>query len=153
MNKYQFVTGGIELIEYVIPLWEKLNEHHKINSNYFESRFINLKFEDRKNKFISDNNIDVKVDLIKDVDRDLYIGYCISTINKELVGEIDSLFIDEEYRKYGLGDQLMNRALEWLNIKQAKTKRIVVAEGNENALEFYKRYDFYKKNIILEQKD
>lgn len=153
MNKYQFVTGDIELIEYVRPLWEKLNEHHKINSNYFESRFINLKFEDRKNKFISDNNIDVKVDLIKDVHRDLYIGYCISTINKELVGEIDSLFIDEEYHKYGLGDQLMNRALEWLNIKQAKTKRIVVAEGNENALEFYKRYDFYKKNIILEQKD
>jgi hypothetical protein len=30
------------------------------------------------------------------------IGYCISTIDKN-VGEIDSLFIEENYRKYGYG--------------------------------------------------
>lgn len=150
MNKYQFITGRIELIDCVKPLWKKLNEHHKINSNYFEHRFSNLKFEDRKNKFINDNNVDIKVDLIKDMDRDLYIGYCVSTISKDLVGEIDSLFIDVEYRKYSFGDQLMNRALEWLNNKQVKTKRIVVAEGNEIALDFYKKYNFYKKSIILE---
>lgn len=152
MNKYQFITGDVELIDHVKPLWEKLNEHHKINSNYFEQRFESLKFEDRKNKFISDNNALIKVDLIKDIDIDLYIGYCVTTISKDLIGEIDSLFIDEEYRKYGLGDQLMSRALEWLNNNQVKTKKIVVAEGNESTLDFYKKYNFYKKAIILEQK-
>ncbi|MGL6108453.1 GNAT family N-acetyltransferase [Romboutsia sp.] len=152
MSEFQFIEGDIELINYVKPLWEKLNEYHKINSTYFESRFINLKFEDRTSKFINDDKMGVKVDLIKDLDKDLYIGYCISTINKELAGEIDSLFIEAEYRKYGLGDQLMNRALEWLNNKEAKTKKIVVAEGNENALEFYKKYNFYTKSIILEHK-
>lgn len=151
MNNFKFVTGNIELLDFVQPLWEKLNKHHKDNSNYFPDRFINLKFEVRKNKFVSDNNLGVKVDLIKDVERDLYIGYCISTINKELIGEIDSLFVEKEYRKYGLGDELMNRALEWLNNHQVKTKIIGVAEGNENVLEFYKRYGFYKRDIILEQ--
>ncbi|MGL5642506.1 MAG: GNAT family N-acetyltransferase, partial [Paraclostridium sp.] len=94
MNKYEFIDGDIELIDYVKPLWEKLNDHHRANSNYFDYRFLKFKFDDRKNKFINDNNIDVKIDLIKDTERDLYIGYCISTINKDLVGEIDSLFIE-----------------------------------------------------------
>ncbi len=89
--------------------------------------------------------------MIKDIEKDLYIGYCISTVNKELIGEIDSLFVEKEYRKYGLGDQLMNRALDWLNNNKVKTKIIGVAEGNENVLEFYKRYGFYKRRVILEQ--
>ncbi|MBU5590153.1 GNAT family N-acetyltransferase [Clostridium sp. MSJ-4] len=151
MNNFEFVTGGIELLDFVQPLWEKLNKHHEVNSNYFQSRFINLEFEVRKNKFVNDNNLEVKVDLIKDVEKDLNIAYCISTVNKELVGEIDSLFVEKEYRKYGLGDKLMNRALDWLNSNQVKTKIIGVAEGNENALEFYKRYGFYKRRVILEQ--
>lgn len=145
------ITGGIELIDNVCNLWNKLNRHHESKSRYFKSRFSTLKFEDRKSKFISDYNLDVKIDLIKDVNKGLYIGYCISTINKELVGKIDSLFIDEDYRKFSLGDLLMKRALEWLNNKQAKTKIIIVAEGNESVLEFYKKSNFYTKNIVLEQ--
>lgn len=153
MDNFKFLSGSSELLDLVQPLWEKLNKHHEVNSNYFSDRFRNFKFEVRKRKFISDKNLEVKIDLIKDLEKDMYIGYCISTINKELMGEIDSLFVDKEYRKYGLGNKLMNRALEWLDSKKAKTKIIGVAEGNENVLEFYKRYGFYKKSTILEQKN
>lgn len=151
MNNFEILTGSIELLDFVQPLWEKLNKHPEVNSNYFQSRFANLKFEVRKNKFVNDNNLEVKVDLIKDMDKDLYIGYCISTVNKELVGEIDSIFVEKEYRKYGFGDKLMNRALDWLNSSKVKTKIIGAAEGNENVLEFYKKYGFYKRRVILEQ--
>ncbi|GAA0720049.1 GNAT family N-acetyltransferase [Clostridium malenominatum] len=152
MNNFEFVAGSRELLDFIKPLWEKLNKHHEANSDHFSDSFMNLKFEIRKKKFVNDNSLEVKVDLIKDVERDLYIGYCISIINKELIGEIESLFVEKEYRKYGLGDKLMNRALEWLNSNQVKTKIIGVTEGNENVLEFYKRYGFYKKRVILEQK-
>lgn len=151
MNNFEFINGSRELLDLVQPLWEKLNKHHEINSNNFSDRFRNLKFEVRKNKFINDENLEVKIDLIKEKDKAEYIGYCISTINKDLIGEIDSLFVEKEYRKYGLGDKLMNRALEWLDSNQVKTKIIGVAEGNENVLEFYKRYGFYKRRVILEQ--
>lgn len=150
MSNIQFVTGSIELLDFVQPLWEKLNKHHEANANYFQNSFKNLKFEVRKNKFLSDTNLKVKIDLIKDIEKDLNIGYCICTVNKELVGEIDSLFVEKEYRQYGFGDKLMNRALDWLNSKQVKTKIIGVAEGNEDVLEFYKRYGFYKRRVILE---
>lgn len=151
MSEFEFINGSIELLDLVQPLWEKLNKHHEINSNYFSDNFRNFKFEVRKNKFINNKDLEVKIDLIKDKEKDLYIGYCISTTNKNLIGEIDSLFVEDEYRHYGLGDKLINSALEWLNSNEVKTKIIGVAEGNENALGFYKRYGFYKRRVILEQ--
>ncbi len=151
MDDLEFVNGSRELLDLVQPLWEKLNKHHETSSTYFSDKFRNLKFEVRKNKFINDENLKVKIDLIKDKEKAIYIGYCISTIDKDLIGEIDSLFVEEEYRKYGLGDKLMNKSLEWLNSNQVKTKIIGVAEGNENALGFYKKYGFYRRRVILEQ--
>lgn len=153
MNDFDFVNGSKELLDLLQPLWERLNKHHESNSNYFPDKFRNLTFEVRRNKFINDKNLEVNIDLIKDKEKNLYIGYCISTVNKDLVGEIDSLFVEEEYRKFGLGDKLMYRALEWLNNNRVKTKIIAVAEGNESVLDFYKRYGFYKRRIILEQKN
>lgn len=47
----------------------------------------------------------------------------------------------------------MNRALEYLDKNQVETKIIGVSEGNENVLEFYKKYVFYKRRVILEQID
>ncbi len=122
-----------------------------MNSSYFSNSINALTFQVRKNKLIKDKNLKVKIDLIKERKNGLYIGYCISTINEELLGEIDSLFVEAEYRKYGLGDKLMNGALEWLDSNQVKTKIIGVAEGNENVLEFYKKYGFYKRSVILQQ--
>ncbi|MGE5628385.1 MAG: GNAT family N-acetyltransferase [Solirubrobacterales bacterium] len=151
MNNFEFVTGSIELLDFVQPLWEKLINHHEVNSKYFQNSFVNLKFKGRKNKFVNDSNLEVKIDLIKDIDKNLFIGYCISTVTKELIGEIDSLFVEKEYRKYGCGDKLMNRALDWMDNKKVIKKIIVVAEGNENVLEFYKRFGFYKRKVILEQ--
>ncbi|MDP4147225.1 MAG: GNAT family N-acetyltransferase, partial [Bacillota bacterium] len=91
------------------------------------------------------------IDLIKDIEKDIYIGYCISTVNANLIGEIDSLFVHSQYRKLGLGDELMKRALEWLDSNNVKGKKIAVAEGNEGVLDFYKRYGFYKRQMILQQ--
>lgn len=151
MSKFEYINGSKELIDLVQPLWEKLNKHHEIKSIYFSDKYKNSNFENRKSKFINDESLNVKIDLIRDREKDSYIGYCISTLNVELVGEIDSLFIEEEYRKYGFGDELMKSAIEWLEENKAKTKIISVAEGNENVLEFYKRHGFYKRRVILEQ--
>lgn len=151
MSRFEFTTGSVELVDFIKPLWEKLNKYHEVKSIYFSDKYKNNTFEKRKSKFVSNNNLKVRIDLIKDIEKNLYIGYCISTIDIELTGEIDSLFIEEEYRKDGLGDKLMKEAIEWLDLNKVKTKVIAVAEGNEGVLEFYKRYGFYKRRIVLEQ--
>lgn len=81
----------------------------------------------------------------------MYVGYCISSINKGLEGEIDSIFVAYEYRKLDLGDKLMRNALEWLDKNKVKTRTIGVIDGNEEVLRFYKKYGFYKRIMILEE--
>lgn len=145
----EYIHGGIELLAEVKPLWEKLNLHHGSKSSHFSKRYENLTFETRQKKFLSENTSALGIDLVKDEGK--YVGYCISSLNNEHTGEVESLFIEAEYRGLGVGDELMKRALNWLDEKGAQKKIIGVAEGNEEVLEFYKRYGFYKRSIILEQ--
>lgn len=151
MSNIEYVYGGKELLDFVGPLWEKLNAHHKANSKYFVDRFENFTYETRKARFLSDSHAYIRVDLVKEKAYGTYIGYCVSTISKDQVGEVDSLYIGHQYRKLGIGDELMKRALEWMDDNKTKTKIIVVAEGNEAVFNFYKRYGFYTRGIILEQ--
>ncbi len=46
--------------------------------------------------------------------QELPIGYSISTIDNDGMGELDSLYVDQEYRKLAIGDQLMNNAMDCL---------------------------------------
>jgi len=148
---YIEVSG--EEIDIIKPLWEKLRDHHFGLSPHFADRYDEFKFEDRKKELLNkaDKNL-LKVDIAKDEDTQWLIGYCISSISAGLIGEIDSIYLEENYRSLGIGNELMNRALEWMDEKGAKFKRIVVAMGNEDLLPFYESYNFFPKHIILEQK-
>ena len=151
MDTLDFITGGEELLDSVQPLWEKLNNYHQINSSNFPDKFKNLTFDMRKKKFMNDAYPELRIDLVKDQENNAFVGYCISTITMDLIGEIDSLYIEPEYRKFGIGDKLMSRSLEWLDSKNVRTKIIGVAEGNEQVFDFYKKYGFYERRTILEQ--
>lgn len=151
MKAIEFLTGGTELLDIVQLLWEALNKHHQVNSTHFSDKFKNLTFDLRKKKFINDINTELRIDLVQDPEKQVFVGYCISTITIDLVGEIDSLYIEPAYRKLGIGDKLMSMSLEWLDSKNVRMKVIGVAEGNEQAFDFYKNYGFYERRTILEQ--
>lgn len=140
-------------IDIIKPLWEKLREHHFGLSPHFAEEYIEFTFEDRKKELLakSGGNL-LKIDIAKDEDTQWLIGYCISSISAGLVGEIDSIFLEENYRNLGIGNELMSRALSWMDSNKVKFKRIVVAMGNEELLPFYERYEFYPRHLVLEQK-
>ena len=140
-------------IDLIKPLWENLNSHHHELSTHFPERYKQFTFEERKEEILkkAKNGI-LKIDIAKDENNDQYIGYCISSISKENIGEVDSIYLDEKYRSFGIGNQLMNRALNWMDEKGVKDKRIVVAIGNEEMLSFYEKFDFFPRHIILEHK-
>lgn len=52
---------------------------------------------------------------------------------------------------YSIGNKLMCRSLDWLDFNNCRSKIIGVAEGNDSVIEFYKKYGFYTKTIILQQ--
>ena len=149
MDNVEFIRGGRELLNDVKPLWESLNEHHKGKSPYFAKKYEDFTFEKRTEKFMEKDDRIMNIDLIKKYDA--YVGYSITTIDSKKEGEIESLFLLYSCRGLGLGDMLMERAIEWLDSNGAVKKIIGVAVGNEDVLEFYKRHGFYKRTIILEQ--
>jgi len=140
-------------IDIIKPLWKKLRDHHYGLSPHFADRYKEFKFEDRKRELLAKTEMNLlKIDIVKDEDTQWLVGYCISSISPGMVGEIDSIYLEENYRDLGIGDELMNRALSWMDSNRVKFKRIVVAQGNEDLLTFYERYDFYPRHLVLEQK-
>ncbi len=101
-------------------------------------------------KFASES-IRVFIELVKVDQQELPIGYSISTIDNDGMGELDSLYVDQEYRKLAIGDQLMNNAMDWFRENETKANRLKVAEGNEHVLNFYQKYGFETRFYVLEE--
>jgi ribosomal protein S18 acetylase RimI-like enzyme len=80
------------------------------------------------------------------------VGYCVCSITREKVGEIESIFVEAEYRSRGIGTGLMKQALEWMDRSGAEKKRVFVADGNEQAYGFYRRFGFSPRMMMLEQR-
>ena len=92
----------------------------------------------------------MRIDIAKDANTRVIIGYCISTISEKKQGEIESIFIEEDYRRHGIGDNFMEKTLAWMDSLAVVKKIIAVAAGNEEALIFYSRHNFYPKVTILQ---
>ena len=95
----------------------------------------------------------LKIFLAKDLSTKKEVGYCIATIDKNNIEEIDSIYVEPDYRKNGLGENLMRKALDWMESKQVRSKKLIVAVGNEDVFNFYKQFNFYPCSITLEEKD
>jgi ribosomal protein S18 acetylase RimI-like enzyme len=142
--------GGLDLI---MPLWEKLRLHHLGVSSYFKNHYNAVTLDLRKKQLVEKSqNGALRVDLARNWDTKEYIGYCVTSITPEKQGEIDSIYIEKNYRGLGIGDELMTRALKWLDARSVKKKILGVGEGNEGVFAFYRRYHFYPRTTILEQK-
>jgi ribosomal protein S18 acetylase RimI-like enzyme len=151
MVNIEYVEGAQELLWLIQPLWQDLRIYHKDKSKYFADFYANKKFKDRVNELTDDSKVGIRVNSVKDKDTGQYIGYCISTINKEMIGEIDSLYVEKEYRKCGIGNELMTRALKWMDKNNVKSKIVIVGDGNEEVIDFYNHYGFRIRKTVLEQ--
>lgn len=137
-------------LELISGMWKKLIHHLESQSKYFPIDYQNLIFEKRKEQL---KNIaksgKLRLDIVKN--GETYLGYSISSIVDEK-GFIDSLYVDRKYRNEGIGNKLMNRALNWMELHNVSDFEILVSYGNEDALKFYEKFEFYPKHLILKKK-
>lgn len=137
-------------IDLIVPLWGKLRTHHQERSLYFKDDIGRMTWETRKAVLLEKAKTGaVRVELSRD--KDTLVGYCVSSISGEKQGEIESIYIEKEYRKSGIGDHFMKTALKWMNDRGVSRKVIGVAVGNEEAFGFYKKYGFYPRVTVLRQ--
>jgi diamine N-acetyltransferase len=155
-DNFKIYTLDIDKIDLIKSLWEGLKEHHRQNTAYFAERYQNSTFEIRKKALLAKTeNGKLHIDVAEERTQGRIVAYCVSSVTDEIlggVGEIDSIFIDKDYRKLGIGDRLMKKALDWLDNENVRGKRIVVAQGNESVFDFYRKYGFYHLHHILQQK-
>lgn len=148
--EYSVTDGsGLDVTEH---LWKKLVLHHIEHSRHFTRQFREMTFEKRK-RYIFDKTVngEIRIDLARDTDTGELVGYCISTITEKRLGEIDSIYIESEYRGEWIGDAFMKKALQWMDENGVTRKILSVGEGNEEVISFYSRYNFYPRAYILEQ--
>lgn len=150
-HKVLYESGGIELLDKIRPLWEQLNQHHATVSTHFSGDFHAKNFAGRK-KTLLEKYADGKLRIDIAHSQEHPVGYLISAIRMDGVGEIESIYIEENYRRQAIGDRLMRQAMEWLDTMDIQTKLIDVAVGNERALKFYARFGFYPRVVTLKQK-
>jgi len=147
---YRF--GGVELLDTIQPLWEKLNQHHAEISTHFGTEFQSKTFGERKSALLEKYAAgEIRIDFAQS--QQVAIGYLMSAIDSKGVGEIESIYIEESFRRQAIGEELMHRALVWLDGQNVHTKVIAVAVGNEQAYSFYERFGFFPRVMMLKQRD
>jgi ribosomal protein S18 acetylase RimI-like enzyme len=146
MAEVVYLELGRESIDLIKPLWEGLNQHHLVRSPNFRGHYEQMTFEARKKDLLKKE----KLQVILAADGNRSIGYCVCTISGEGDGEIDSIYVEDGYRRSGIGEGLMNRALAWLTAGGAKKKIVAVAAGNEAAIPFYESFGFMPRMTVLQ---
>ncbi len=138
-------------LDEIKPLWEELNKIHLGDSAFFKDHYATFTFEKRigRWKYMPENDIHV---LVAETEKNIAVCYCVSVIKEDLSGEIDSLFLQSDFRGNGIGKTLMEKSMEWLKNKNCHTIRLGVSYGHESVLEFYRHLDFYPRITLLEWK-
>lgn len=133
-------------IEAIKPLWELLNEAHHKNSQNWKKHFANFTFEERIKTIQKSDKYCIYISTINDE----ISGYCIASIKSD-IGEIDSIFVKEKYRKSTIGQNLIKSSIKWLESHEVQTIKVGIAEGNESVFPFYEKLGFCKSMTILKK--
>lgn len=149
----EFVSGGAELLERVRPLWAELRRHVGGRSRHFSQEMASMTWEERRSEILDKAaGGGVRIDLAIEAGTSRAVGYCVSSLTREGEGEIDSIFVVADQRGRGIGDQLMRRAMAWLDASGARSETLEVTWGNDEVMGFYAQRGFLPRRVILERK-
>ena len=149
----QYSVTGFAEIDQIRSLWEQLNDHHYANARAFRDVYSAWGFDDRKAHFAKlALSGQFRIDLASDPVSGSHVGYCVSSLSPLLDGEIESVFVEAGFRSQGIGSALIARTLQWFERQGAQRVRVSVADGNEAAFPFYRKFGFYPRMTVLEQK-
>ena len=156
-----------EKIEYCKDLCNELMVYQKSKAYIKPELFDNMNYETRLipsiNKAIHNYTVVVK-------DEDQIVAYVyanispketysnefatffeMSSVYRDNVACLSQFYIKEDYRQYGIGSKLFNMSMEWIKqFDDVEDYFIYVSNGNNDALEFYKRKGFSVSHDILE---
>ena len=135
-------------LETISELWSRLNDHHREVTIGWKAHFARFTFEERAKRLTKAGKC-LRVDLARDGATGTAVGYCICSVDDSQHGELESIYIDPDYRCGGVGERLARNGITWMESCGATDIEIVVAVGNEPALLFYERLGFSPRTYHL----
>ena len=162
MDELILAEGGTELLSQVEPLWVKLNKHHVERSPHFGQELSQRIFADRKEGLLEKEAKGPLRVILAELsgEESTAIGYCICSITQQQkggeispTGEIDSIYVEEEYRRAGVGRRLVDSSLKWLRDHDVNRIIVIVGAENEEAFGFYRQFGLVPRTVSLELKE
>lgn len=150
--KIKYVHGDQAMLNEVKEMWEKLNLYHCDRSEHFKPHYKAMTFAKRKATLLRKAECgEMRVDMAVDESTGQTVGYIVSTVGSNNVGEIQSVYVAAAYRDMGIGRALMTTTLAWMKEKAVAEKIVEVSVGNETAWGFYGKFGFKPRLTLLKQ--
>lgn len=121
--------------------------------NYDSTLVINWPLTEEGRKYFEDLIINKYVVLA--LVGNVIVGYLAGTIEEKgsyeeiQYGEINNMFINDNYRGYGIGRKLINSFKNYCNDNNIFNLKVTASYKNENAIAFYHRNGFEEFNLTL----
>ncbi|MEM5836623.1 MAG: GNAT family N-acetyltransferase [Candidatus Aenigmatarchaeota archaeon] len=149
-----------EDFEDIVRLWKKLTDyHHKLNSKrYLSGKEREEKIRQSLEKFFAKKRRNRK--FLVAVKKGKPIAIMLGSIRKspsylyeKRFGEIDVAFVEEKFRRKGIGRNLFEELLKWFKKRKIKLIEVLVDSKNEIGISAYKNYGFSEvsKRMALEE--
>jgi diamine N-acetyltransferase len=151
-NNLTYVRVQKQDIQAIRPIWEKLRRHHQDKSVNFKEFYDTFTFEVRTAKLVElpDDNLFVEAAMTSEGEA---VGYCISSVSADGEGELESIYVETEFRNSGIGARLAQNSIEWMKSRGCAKISVAVANGNEEAFPFYEKFGFRQRLTVLERKE
>lgn len=163
--KYEIISD--DKIEYCRDLCNELMIYQKSKAQIKPELFDNMNFDTRMIPSLKSamyNYIVVVKDELKIVgyvysnisaketySNNFAVFFDLASVKRNNVGCLSQFYIKEEYRQKGIGSVLFDMSMKWLNqFDDVDDYFIFVSNGNDDALEFYKRKGFVFSHKILD---
>jgi ribosomal protein S18 acetylase RimI-like enzyme len=140
-------TGGSELLDRIEPLWLQLRQHHAQLSAIWRASVLDSSFGERRAQLQAKATQGLLVVIASSGGCD--VGYCTSSIEKG-IGQVDSIYVIDAYRRRGVGQQMMLPTLAWFKESEVKSIIVDVLDGNDAAESLYLRYGFRRRSVRLQ---
>jgi ribosomal protein S18 acetylase RimI-like enzyme len=87
-------------------------------------------------------------------DNDKVVAMCsvqilISTAEGGKVGLLEDLIVSRDYRHQGIGQQLLQYAINWAKQHHLKRLQLLADKNNQPALDFYARQQWHTTDLIV----
>ncbi|MEM5869578.1 MAG: GNAT family N-acetyltransferase [Candidatus Aenigmatarchaeota archaeon] len=135
--------------EALLKLWKKATDyHHKLDKKRFLSGEERENFlKKRLKEFLAKKRRNRKILLA--VKKEKPIGLFIASIRKSpnylrerKIGEIEVAFIEEKFRRKGIGKMLFEELVKWFKKRKINLIEVLVDSRNEIGISAYKKYGF-----------